>query len=1412
MSNTNINEPQPRGKLRNSMIENEHGFSYESAAKEIEQEKKMVAALKRLSIGNMMNYDPDLPNNDEIEFQFQFSDNNKLDDRIRRDKSPSRSPSPSISPSKISPVKSTKSSNSSHSPSPSRLSRSNSLKDSSFNISTTIDDSLDDSETLDTEELLWVPANLHPEVDPENYKNHVHTTVEELMERQISRKNSLKRGSSLSKSISRHDSTKENDDPQISPSKDEGSLRTPSSNSSSPSPNKELSPRPESNRYSNPSLRDLSNELQHLSKLAGRNSTDAVTVARTLSASSLGYTDVERLAIDELNSSPRSSQSSIDDFYDPSSPASQRTYDELSFPYETNPNANDTFDLAQDFALKRSKRVDYRNQPLPQAPGSKLQTGKADKLANLRTGLTNDPSLQPQFTNYRQNHPVKHERHRGYQAHSETPSVSSKSSSHKSRSHRNSQALFTYGETNLDYSKDSPYGSVVPISPLEEKLPSTKYSQHNLTAKRLSHVKITPQQQAQLSGRNPTSRSSSSKNIPQLQPHAQIHPQSSQHSQPQQLSQQPQPQQLPPQPQPQGHRSSSRSPSGGSQHSEGYNNYPYQQVIYSGTPKSRHRNGYVNQNYHGHQQHSHQHSHQHKHSQQGQQPMQRQGQRVPSDKRPDMRQRPSMRNMGSGQIQGQPPQGQVPQGQVPQGQVPQGQPQDQRQLQHQGKVHQSGPQGYQQMPYGQKPQSQVPHKVYMQKRSHSHNHLSQQSQQSQHQSRNSSRNVDVPTTSVESLPDLSKLQNAPVVQQVQQFPQVSQSEELSQGHQTSPEEKHGMIRHPSQSDYAEAKLEQTVRISPERKRPTKQETDMKSRQLNENLNLLRSEINDFKESLSRNDKISETPVSIESSDVDTSDFSFERTYPEINLEEQSDAEKETLEKNNVLDEQETLNETDDDQTKNTVDEIDFHEISDQSSIDVSPTEKHEESSGLDNLMMKNRSNQSLVSNDSNISASSLKQSPTKPLKKKKSWPWMKNIDKSDNHHSQRSVSASTVELATVPESKAISSRSVSSPEVFHKEANEPTKKEKELKAKEEAKLKKKKENIGKENVISKLFKRKRSNSVSVMEEKTKPVEESEKMERIDSPVSVESQSPVEVSDYESDLETKKSVPSLNKKSSGIFKKKNKKEESKSKLGLKLLKSSSSNSLNEHIKEKDDPMEGIEVEQKEPEMEVQKEKVEKKVEKKSEKKGEKKTEKKDTEKKLEKKASIDKKKKPKDEKKAQIEEKEANVEGKLEDEEEKPLQTTLEVQEKLKKSIKRTSKANQPIEFTDSAFGFPLPPPSPSTLVMLDYRFPVHVERAIYRLSHLKLANPKRSLREQVLLSNFMYAYLNLVDHTLHLEQQMNESMTESNDEDNDKESNLPEEEMDDNLNFNNNDEVMTQELLVDSLDLDIEMSKSSVYT
>ncbi|KAK2744071.1 hypothetical protein FQN55_006939 [Onygenales sp. PD_40] len=45
---------------------------------------------------------------------------------------------------------------------------------------------------------------------------------------------------------------------------------------------------------------------------------------------------------------------------------------------------------------------------------------------------------------------------------------------------------------------------------------------------------------------------------------------------------------------------------------------------------------------------------------------------------------------------------------------------------------------------------------------------------------------------------------------------------------------------------------------------------------------------------------------------------------------------------------------------------------------------------------------------------------------------------------------------------------------------------------------------------------------------------------------------------------------------------------------------------------------------------------------------------------------------------------------------------------------------------------------------IDYnwtRFPIQMEREIYRTAHYKLANPKRALHSQVLLSNFMYSYL-----------------------------------------------------------------------
>lgn len=74
----------------------------------------------------------------------------------------------------------------------------------------------------------------------------------------------------------------------------------------------------------------------------------------------------------------------------------------------------------------------------------------------------------------------------------------------------------------------------------------------------------------------------------------------------------------------------------------------------------------------------------------------------------------------------------------------------------------------------------------------------------------------------------------------------------------------------------------------------------------------------------------------------------------------------------------------------------------------------------------------------------------------------------------------------------------------------------------------------------------------------------------------------------------------------------------------------------------------------------------------------------------------------------------------------------------KKSEKETSskKQHRPLS--------PEPLPLRRLRPDVDYpytRFPILEERAIYRMAHIKLANPKRNLLSQVLLSNFMYSYL-----------------------------------------------------------------------
>lgn len=63
-----------------------------------------------------------------------------------------------------------------------------------------------------------------------------------------------------------------------------------------------------------------------------------------------------------------------------------------------------------------------------------------------------------------------------------------------------------------------------------------------------------------------------------------------------------------------------------------------------------------------------------------------------------------------------------------------------------------------------------------------------------------------------------------------------------------------------------------------------------------------------------------------------------------------------------------------------------------------------------------------------------------------------------------------------------------------------------------------------------------------------------------------------------------------------------------------------------------------------------------------------------------------------------------------------------------------------------------PPPTASGALLPSgrysnfYRLPIHVERAVYRLSHIKLANPRRPLYEQVLISNLMFWYLSIINN------------------------------------------------------------------
>ncbi|KAI5254066.1 hypothetical protein E4T42_02565 [Aureobasidium subglaciale] len=77
--------------------------------------------------------------------------------------------------------------------------------------------------------------------------------------------------------------------------------------------------------------------------------------------------------------------------------------------------------------------------------------------------------------------------------------------------------------------------------------------------------------------------------------------------------------------------------------------------------------------------------------------------------------------------------------------------------------------------------------------------------------------------------------------------------------------------------------------------------------------------------------------------------------------------------------------------------------------------------------------------------------------------------------------------------------------------------------------------------------------------------------------------------------------------------------------------------------------------------------------------------------------------------------------------------------------KRSKEQKQQQQAPKESLRAPSPEPAPRILRPdIDYnwtRFSILEERAIYRMAHMKLANPRRPLHSQVLLSNFMYSYL-----------------------------------------------------------------------
>jgi len=1182
LSNVNTTTTKSSDSLSSSQKRKSSVF-YESAVQDIEQEKKVVAALKRLSIGQMMNYDPD-SGMDDIEMQLK----QQYDEPA---------PAAFSSPKEEQPLESP--------------------EEEFF-------DAEDSDRIFDTSNpLLWVPADLHPEVDPEQFKLHIKTKVDEINQKLTNSKLSTpSRKSSLRKSyVESDDVDPENKDLNRSLSQTSNSQRTTSSRSSSINQSQL-----EMKRFSNPSLRVLTSELERLSKLAGMDATDAVTLARTLSTSSLGYTDIERLAFDEISTSnKRNSLNSLDGI-DLNDEDDETSFASSHFRRSTSPPISTSLQLQQQ--LQKQFQLDQLLREKENAERDLLEQGEYDREVHNSQKVKSSRGTPPQeLNNHKGANQSSHEKNDMLNRSSPQMKIHNEFALKRSRRPDYRKPVQSSGSpkllqtkqnklSNLRTSITSSYGDSGAIDPnvLSDNLKPVR--QRKVRDSQLLFRYKNPNEQARIGNK-------------QLQPQTQ-------------------------------ELTSSRSI------------------------------------------------------------------------------KPEKRNLDRKLVQ---------------------------------KIDQEFPDS--------SPVVQVKGKTRHHHRSYPRNTDSFGIDPTDDKSEQLNQNLVLLRSEINDFKEsltkadtegYSKNLTKPIGNDIQ----GDHSPNLSEGNES---DFSFELSYQDVSYDDPLGMDQEILSGLNDEEPTKPAlADAKESIQNGPLEpeFKQQQQNELPEPIVQEKELSQTVVRPEQTKI-LKDSALPPIPTEANhdvgpidvsspfcSEPKDKLPNVSAPKVDIRDDEILLNDPFATPTtvSNKAAEMQKHD-SDENKVDLADTDKHQPDSpetSTPKRVLKKKSFALLGAHSTSNEPAS--DSIPRKLKKKKSWGWLRD----------RSASLSSIDsnnLPPVPDKVSIPSRSVSNPEDFKQAKVDAD-------HVESRKIRSNSESLGstqsgKENMITKLFKKKKP-----MQEGNASIHTVESGEN--------------ASDYESEGELKK------KKTTGgnLFKKRSR---------AKLVENNKQNDIvdqstglvdNPVLNPKYNQMENKHVEVQQQSQQLQKV-IEQGAVPTSNKTEPVKGKESITPKEqgnenelkstgmsvndIKNKLKMDKLKKRGDEEATKEEKKEDEQKQEEVPEEEKPLQSTLEVQERLRKSIKRTSKANQPIEFTDSAFGFPLPPPSQSTLVMLDYRFPVHVERAIYRLSHLKLANPKRSLREQVLLSNFMYAYLNLVDHTLHLEQQMNElqddeeqvfdqAMNESNGEDN----------------------------------------------